>query len=350
MSMLESKPDDETKQSLLTENIGNSSQTERRVVHNANDPLFMSSKFRQATSINSIDNPESNNIPFSSDPNVAKFVAIQQQWMESQIKQAVKHEVQIFKQRFRQENIQQQQQHQHMHTSKLTKSCYCLLVTMLLLLTLYSVTLSSYVYFFKDDTFVSKHRLDLFNSTLIEYINRTITVNNHEHHNNNNNNNNNTRAWVTGDYKLSVSGNNHKDKYSNGSWLVCNGSFVLKSDYPNLYALIKNRFGQSESPDLFRLPNMTDQVIGIVNDNVNSKYQVGNKTGSEQVTLTIDQMPAHSHTYNHVAFFQNSGQLSSSTAYYNEPQTSSSSVNGSNQPFSVMQPTQFAAYLFIYAD
>ena len=115
MSMLESKPDDETKQSLLNENVGNSSHTERRVVHTATDPLLRSSKFRHVTSINSVDNPESKNVTFNNDPNIAKFVALQQQWIEAQIKQAVKHEAQIFKQRFRQENIQQQQQQQKMH-------------------------------------------------------------------------------------------------------------------------------------------------------------------------------------------------------------------------------------------
>lgn len=86
-------------------------------------------------------------------------------------------------------------------------------------------------------------------------------------------------------------------------WLFCNGTEVLKTTYPNLYAVIGNMYGtpSNSNPDYFVLPNLIEKFPIGRSNSVNSDFQLGNKGGVKTVTLEENQLPSHSHTGTTVA-------------------------------------------------
>lgn len=79
-------------------------------------------------------------------------------------------------------------------------------------------------------------------------------------------------------------------------WLVCDGSDVSKNDYPHLYAVITNKFGD-ETTDNFKLPDLRGRVIvGSGNGSGLTARSIGDVSGAETHTLTIAEMPSHNHT------------------------------------------------------
>jgi microcystin-dependent protein len=72
-------------------------------------------------------------------------------------------------------------------------------------------------------------------------------------------------------------------------WLLCNGQLVSKADYPRLYAIVGD--GPGATATHFALPDMTGRTALGAGGAV-SLQQVG---GSASITLTVGQMPEHSH-------------------------------------------------------
>jgi microcystin-dependent protein len=79
-------------------------------------------------------------------------------------------------------------------------------------------------------------------------------------------------------------------------WWACDGSLLSIAEYEVLYALVGTTYGGDGQttfgvPDLRgRLPIHQGTGPGL------STYVIGQRAGSEQVTLTSNQMPAHTHT------------------------------------------------------
>lgn len=86
--------------------------------------------------------------------------------------------------------------------------------------------------------------------------------------------------------------------FATPGWLICNGTLVSISDYPDLFQLIGTTYGGNGStnfalPDLRgRAPKHTGQGIGL------SNYVQGQQGGSESLTLTTTTLPAHTHPVN----------------------------------------------------
>lgn len=72
--------------------------------------------------------------------------------------------------------------------------------------------------------------------------------------------------------------------------LVCDGSQVPQTEYPELYALIGATYGSADS-GYFRLPDLLDRVVygGIF-------ALLGGAVGSNSRAISIAQLPAHTHT------------------------------------------------------
>lgn len=75
-------------------------------------------------------------------------------------------------------------------------------------------------------------------------------------------------------------------------WLLCDGSAVSRTTYAGLFAAISTLYGSGDGSTTFNLPNLQGKmVLGI-----GGAHDLGDTGGSETVTLTIPQMPYHTHS------------------------------------------------------
>jgi microcystin-dependent protein len=72
---------------------------------------------------------------------------------------------------------------------------------------------------------------------------------------------------------------------------ACDGALLHVADYPALAALLGTTYG-GDGFEFFGLPNLLDRTV--VGSGVS--YSLGQTGGEAEVTLTLDQMPEHSHT------------------------------------------------------
>lgn len=73
-------------------------------------------------------------------------------------------------------------------------------------------------------------------------------------------------------------------------WLRCDGRLLDRNAYAKLFAVIGTTHGFTSSSN-FRLPDIRERaVVGS-----GTKYSIGDKGGNSTVTLSINQMPAHTH-------------------------------------------------------
>ena len=91
------------------------------------------------------------------------------------------------------------------------------------------------------------------------------------------------------------------------TYLLCDGQAVSRTDYPELFAIIGVTFGSGDGSTTFNVPDYRDKfVLGAGGD-----VDLAETGGEKEVTLTIDEMPAHTHpvkdrVYN-VQFGRNDG-------------------------------------------
>lgn len=73
-------------------------------------------------------------------------------------------------------------------------------------------------------------------------------------------------------------------------WMRCDGRLLDRTAYAKLFAVIGTTHGFTGSTN-FRLPDIRERsVVG-----TGTKYSIGDKGGNATVTLSINQMPAHTH-------------------------------------------------------
>lgn len=75
------------------------------------------------------------------------------------------------------------------------------------------------------------------------------------------------------------------------NWSKCDGAILPISQNQALYSLLGTTYG-GDGRTSFALPDLR----GRVPISFSSSYPQGQKSGSETVTLTVAQMPAHTHT------------------------------------------------------
>ena len=78
-------------------------------------------------------------------------------------------------------------------------------------------------------------------------------------------------------------------------WLECDGSEVLKADYPILYGAIADSWGVASDADHFVLPNMKGRVPVGYDSSDTDFDSVGESGGAKSVTLGTSEIPAHTH-------------------------------------------------------
>lgn len=75
-------------------------------------------------------------------------------------------------------------------------------------------------------------------------------------------------------------------------WLPLDGTTYDQLDYPELVALLDSQF-KNDVAETFTLPNVTDRFFAVSGNN----YTLGNLGGSDTHTLSVDELPPHTHDY-----------------------------------------------------
>lgn len=134
-------------------------------------------------------------------------------------------------------------------------------------------------------------------------------------------------------------------------WALCNGQLLPIAQNTALFSLLGTTFGGNGQttfalPDLRgRVPIHPGQGPGL------SSYDLGQQSGVENTTLTVNQMPAHSHTATLRASTQPANDtlptgnyLADGGAYQTATNTTMNAnavtggIAGGSQPFSILQP------------
>ncbi|KIL35594.1 tail collar protein [Cohnella kolymensis] len=82
-------------------------------------------------------------------------------------------------------------------------------------------------------------------------------------------------------------------------WAFCDGSLLQISQYETLYTLLGTTFG-GDGISTFGLPDLRGRIplhTG-VNPNTGTQYSLGQAGGTETVTLSLQQLAAHTHIVN----------------------------------------------------
>lgn len=78
-------------------------------------------------------------------------------------------------------------------------------------------------------------------------------------------------------------------------WMFCDGSMLPISEYEVLFQLIGTIYG-GDGQSTFALPDLRGRIPIHMGQGAGlSSYQIGELAGVENVTLTVNQIPAHSH-------------------------------------------------------
>ena len=79
------------------------------------------------------------------------------------------------------------------------------------------------------------------------------------------------------------------------NWLLCNGQAVSRTDYSALFEVIGTTYGTGNGTTTFNLPNKMGRV-GVGKSDISPYNQLGNTGGETTHTLTLNEMPRHSHS------------------------------------------------------
>lgn len=80
-------------------------------------------------------------------------------------------------------------------------------------------------------------------------------------------------------------------------WLICDGSAVSRTTYANLFSVIGTTYGTGDGSTTFNIPNLKGKVPVGLDSNDTDFDTLGEIGGEKTHTLTVNEMPSHTHNY-----------------------------------------------------
>jgi microcystin-dependent protein len=84
--------------------------------------------------------------------------------------------------------------------------------------------------------------------------------------------------------------------FAPAGWEFCSGQLIPISENETLFNLIGTTYG-GDGQETFALPNLQSRVPVHMGTQAGNSYIIGQSAGVEQVTLTTQQIPSHSHVW-----------------------------------------------------
>jgi microcystin-dependent protein len=85
--------------------------------------------------------------------------------------------------------------------------------------------------------------------------------------------------------------------FAPNGWMFCEGQTMTIAENDVLFQLIGTTYG-GDGQETFNLPNLASRVpIHMGTGPSGTTYQIGEMAGTEQETLTVQQIPNHSHPF-----------------------------------------------------
>lgn len=111
--------------------------------------------------------------------------------------------------------------------------------------------------------------------------------------------------------------------------LICNGMIYNRVDWPNLYAVLPAAY--IIDADQFVTPDLLDVFIM-------GGDEAGDTGGSDEVTLTVEQLPAHSHSYDKIAATVIDPGVAPSVIGIDDINTEQTGETGGGEPINIINP------------
>jgi len=83
--------------------------------------------------------------------------------------------------------------------------------------------------------------------------------------------------------------------FAPSGWMLCNGQTLPISEYETLFQLIGTTYG-GDGQTTFNLPNLQCRIPFHQGSGAGNALVIGQLSGTETVTLTTPQIPAHTHS------------------------------------------------------
>ncbi len=124
-------------------------------------------------------------------------------------------------------------------------------------------------------------------------------------------------------------------------WLLCNGDTVSRETYKCLFEIIGTTFGNGDGVTTFNLPDLRGRVSIAAGSGTGLTNRVLGAIGGEEAhTLTLNEIPSHTHTYEKQNGVQNIDAPNGSgiTAADEIVSSVNSGASGGGAAHNVMQP------------
>lgn len=125
-------------------------------------------------------------------------------------------------------------------------------------------------------------------------------------------------------------------------WLICDGSMLNRTTYKELFAAIGTNFG-TDGPGNFYIPDLRGKVV-VGQDTTDTDFGMGATGGEKKHTLTVDEMPSHTHK---TQALNPDGEKGAWCVQYNTNGGNNimAESTGGSQPHNNLQPYQVTNYI-----